>query len=399
MLPASRCLSTMGKAMSAFKPTSKCDAGLQHPLMGARLGHLLRLLRCYGPPSPANWPLVAACIGSALCRMPFRLLDQVARHRRRDLLSDMSDPVFIIGHWRSGTTHLHNLLSLSPVFGHISPLASGLPDEILTLGTWLRPLLEKALPEDRHVDRVRVTPDSPQEDEIPLANMQMHSIFHALYFPKQFVALAQSGIFFEDVPARDIARWQAEARRFAEKIVIHQRKSLLLIKNIVYTARIRLLLDIWPMARFIFIRRNPYEVFASTRHYYQNLLHQLALQPFGHVELEPFIFATFLKLHEVYERDKGLIREGRLIEMSYEDLVTHPLSCLAKIHDVFDLPHWGEAERAMRVYLQQHADYQRNRLELSDTDREAIQQNWGAIMTSWGYEIRRYPGLSLPLQR
>ena len=107
-------------------------------------------------------------------------------------------------------------------FVPFSPLASGLPDEILTLGTWLRPLLEKALPEDRHVDRVRITPDSPQEDEIPLANMQMHSIFHALYFPKQFVALAQSGIFFEDVPARDIARWQAEARRFAEKIVMHQ---------------------------------------------------------------------------------------------------------------------------------------------------------------------------------
>ena len=103
-------------------------------------------------------------MGSALCRVPFRLMDQVTLHRRRDLLADMSDPVFIIGHWRSGTTHLHNLLSLSPVFGHISPLASGLPDEILTLGTWLRSLLEKALPEDRHVDRVRVTPDSPQED-------------------------------------------------------------------------------------------------------------------------------------------------------------------------------------------------------------------------------------------
>jgi hypothetical protein len=28
--------------------------------------------------------------------------------------------------------------------------------------------------------------------------------------------------------------------------------------------------------------------------------------------------------------------------------------------------------------------------------RETIQQNWGALMTSWGYEIRGCPGLSLP---
>ena len=82
--------------------------------------------------------------------------------------------------------------------------------------------------------------------------------------------------------------------------------------------------------------------------------------------------------------------------MLRQDLIDHPLPCLAKIHDVFDLPHWAEAERAMRTYLEQHADYQRNRLALSDADREAIQQNWGALMTLWGYEIRRYPGLSLP---
>ncbi|WP_427846519.1 sulfotransferase [Aromatoleum aromaticum] len=27
-------------------------------------------------------------------------------------------PIFVLGHWRSGTTHLHNLLSLDPQFAY-----------------------------------------------------------------------------------------------------------------------------------------------------------------------------------------------------------------------------------------------------------------------------------------
>jgi hypothetical protein len=88
-----------------------------------------------------------------------------------------------------------------PAFGHICPIASGLPDEILTLSTWFRGWLERALPEDRHVDRVAVRPDSPQEDEIPLANIQPLSVFHALYFPKHFQRLHRSRCSFRRLRA------------------------------------------------------------------------------------------------------------------------------------------------------------------------------------------------------
>ena len=49
-------------------------------------------------------------------------------------------PIFLLGHWRSGTTHLYNLLGQGD-FAYVDPIAAGLPWEFLTLGRWLRPLL------------------------------------------------------------------------------------------------------------------------------------------------------------------------------------------------------------------------------------------------------------------
>ena len=68
----------------------------------------------------------------------------------------MPSPVFIVGYWRSGTTHLHNVLSQAPQFGYVSPLAAGLPWDVLGIVRALRPLLERVLPSDRYVDNVQV---------------------------------------------------------------------------------------------------------------------------------------------------------------------------------------------------------------------------------------------------
>ncbi len=66
-------------------------------------------------------------------------------------LPPMEPPLFIVGHWRSGTTHLFNILGESPRFQTISPVTTGLPWDFLVLGRLLKSLLEKTIPGARFI--------------------------------------------------------------------------------------------------------------------------------------------------------------------------------------------------------------------------------------------------------
>jgi hypothetical protein len=54
----------------------------------------------------------------------------------------MAPPVFIIGHMRSGTIHLHNVLSRAERFTTVPPLFAGMPWEVFSLARLVRPLIE-----------------------------------------------------------------------------------------------------------------------------------------------------------------------------------------------------------------------------------------------------------------
>ena len=380
----------MTSPSDAISGSSSCplEASIKHPLMGARLGVLLKAFARHGLPAPQKWPLAAAMTASAAARLPLRPLEAITEKRRRATNPTPETPVFIVGHWRSGTTHLHNLLGRAPQFGHISPIASGLPDEILTVGRWFRKQLEAELPETRGIDAVAVRPDSPQEDEIPLASLQSLSIYHALYFPRDFEESARAGIFFDGASEREIARWRTRMRRFAEKIALQQDKPQLLIKNPVYTARIGELRRIWPEAKFISIHRNPYEVFVSTVGYNRKMLKELALQPYDHVDIERFVTGTFLDMMAAYDRDTADLGPDRLAEVSFEALEADPLAVCGSIFEQLALPGWSQAKPEIVRYLDRLKGYEKNPYAISEADAAHVEATWGAYLDRWGYARR-----------
>lgn len=358
---------------------------LKHPLMGAELKTLLNAFFQHGGVSLRCLPHAGLFLLSALLRAPFAALERLAMQQDSRTPNPIQAPMFIVGHWRSGTTHLHNLLSCSPAFGIISPLASGLPGELLTLATWLRPFLEKALPATRGVDPVAVTPNSPQEDEIPLANLQLLSVFHALYFPKKFSERFHRGVFFDGASAAKIARWERELCLFLRKVSRQQRKSRILIKNPVYTARVRRLLSIWPEAKFLHIYRNPYDVFASSIHYFSEMLFRLSLQRVNNLDVAAFVLRAYPRMLDALYDETSALPPTQYCETRYETLEQNPLEELERIHNLLALPDWRKTRPKVASYLASLPPYQKNQYLLSPKQLRQIKTSWNRYIQKWGY--------------
>ena len=353
--------------------------------MGAELKTLLNAFFQHGGVSLRCLPHAGLFLLSALLRAPFAALERLAMQQDSRTPNPIQAPMFIVGHWRSGTTHLHNLLSCSPAFGIISPLASGLPGELLTLATWLRPFLEKALPATRGVDPVAVTPNSPQEDEIPLANLQLLSVFHALYFPKKFSERFHRGVFFDGASAAKIARWERELCLFLRKVSRQQRKSRILIKNPVYTARVRRLLSIWPEAKFLHIYRNPYDVFASSIHYFSEMLFRLSLQRVNNLDVAAFVLRAYPRMLDALYDETSALPPTQYCETRYETLEQNPLEELERIHNLLALPDWRKTRPKVASYLASLPPYQKNQYLLSPKQLRQIKTSWNRYIQKWGY--------------
>jgi hypothetical protein len=328
-------------------------------------------------------PTALAVAGAALGRLPFTLGERALVAWKRRRMAPMPAPIFIVGHWRSGTTHLSNLLTRSD-FGFISPIAAGLPHEFLTLGRWLRPLLAFMLPNTRYVDQVEVRLDSPQEDEIPLSAMNPISFYHGIYFPRRFERHFRRSMYLEGCTAAEIEAWQHALGRFLEKNWLEQGRRLV-IKNPTYTGRMPLLRKLYPEARFIHIHRNPHEVFRSTRHFYRTLLERFALQPFDHLDLDRFVLEGYQRLMDRVEHDQHALPANRFVELRFEDLETRPLAEIRRIYDVLELGDATAIEPCIRAHLEQVAGFQKNAFSTSPEDRALVERHWRPFLDRLGY--------------
>ena len=357
---------------------------LLHPLMGCNLTTLIKLLPQNGFVAPNRLTQLSLILAATLSRVPFSLGERILVAQSSQ--SPLSPPVFIVGHWRSGTTYLYNLLSRDPAWATVSPLATGLPWDFLWLGKWLQPLLEKALPSARKIDQVPVNPDSPQEDEIALANMQSVSFYHGLYFPQRFRANFDAGIFFTGCSDQEVEQWQQAMTYFMTKLQLQHPQQRLLIKNPVYTARVSLLRAMFPDAKFIHIYRNPYLVFQSMRNFYRTLLAEMALQPFDHVVIDEVILESYPKMMNALLSDQADLPRDQFVEVRFEDLKANPINQVELIYQQLKLDSFAAAKPHFQQYLNSLASYRQNRYQFTDLDNQKVAQYWQPFIQRWQYQ-------------
>jgi hypothetical protein len=359
-----------------------------HPLSGSNMRTLVRALAESGGVSRRAAPQAALALAATLARWPSTALEKTYVTRRLNRAGAMPPPIFIVGHWRSGTTHLYNIMSKGG-FGFVQPLAAGMPWDLLGLVKAARPLLERKLPADRYIDRIPVTPDSPQEDEVAIANMTTLSFYHALYFPRCFEHHFNRGVFFDGCSEKDIEEWREVFIHFLRKVWLQQNRRRLLIKNPVYTARVAMLREIFPGAKFIHVFRNPYEVLQSMQNFYEKLLRQFALQDYGALPIDRVILNTYSRMMARLIQETEHLSENEFIEIRYEWLEQNPLAEIERVYEAFDLEGFATAKPAFESYLASIRTYKKNRYTFSEKNLGLVEREWGYYLDRWQY--RRPP--------
>lgn len=344
-----------------------------HPLSGADPLTLLGLLQ-NGPPSPRGAPAYGVALACAALRVPFTLAEAAAR----PLLPEPTPPVVIVGHPRSGTTHLHNLMAASGRFATVPPVLAGMPWEGRGLGRLMRPFVNMYLPETRLIDQVRLAPDAPTEDEVALANLCGLSHFHALYFPRDFARLYRRGLLFEGATEARIAARARALRRFA-RTMARPRRGPLLLKNPAYTGQLAWLWKVFPGARVVHIHRDPVEVYASSRRSTRKVLRELALQRWDEAAVDEAILSAYPPMMEALLRDADGAPPSRLVHLSFEALLTDPLGELDAVWRALGLPEAEPSLAAIERYLATVEGYRQSDNALAPAERRAVRRRWGSV--------------------
>lgn len=311
---------------------------------------------------------------------------QKEKHAFKKSLQSMpppDNPIIIIGHWRTGSTLLHQLLNLDSELIAPTVFQVSLPKGFLVSRKYYQPIMNKVLGNKRPMDNVKLGFDEPQEDEYALLKTTRSSPLEDLIFPKNTNYFLSDYSHFNP-PHHKTAEWAEALCGFCKKITIRGEKTIIL-KNPFHSLRIPLLKKIFPHARFIHITRNPIDVIPSTQHMWNIVGKQNALKK-GFVTPSIKEITLFLNkfLHKI-QTDLYELPSDQYYEICFEDLEKNPIAWIKKIYGHFGIEYSSNTEKKMQQFLEGLKSYRKNEYHLCSKQRETIVNQMRDQMMHYNY--------------
>jgi LPS sulfotransferase NodH len=293
-------------------------------------------------------------------------------------------PLFILGHWRSGTTLLHELIVRDEQFAYPNLFQVSHPHTCLYREKYVEKALANAKAEKRHMDNIQLTYTSPGEDEAALCVASLRSPLIAWSFPRR-EAFYDRYLTFENATEEEQQQWQQAMIEFFKKLTWRYGKPLAL-KSPTHTGKVRILLQMFPDAKFVHIHRNPYKVFQSTLGLYQEAAPHSRLQHPDGVLMKTGILRRYQMMFNAFFNDRNLIPRGNYCEVAFEDLVKDKVGQVAKIYEQLNIPGFDKFRPKLQAYVDSIVNYEKNVYQpLADEQREEIAREWKIGFDEWGY--------------
>lgn len=296
------------------------------------------------------------------------------------------DPIVILGHWRSGTTLLHEFLAGDP--GLVAPTTAqcAMPSHFVLSEQFAREQLGFLLARRRPMDAMPLGFDRPQEDELAMCNLGFPSPWWTVAFPAD-PPPDQAYETLDDLSAAERDRWIAAWTTFLRTIQFEHHGRLLL-KNPLHTSRIPLIREVFPGADFVHIARDPHDLVPSCLHFWRRIAEDHGLQRVRQADLEDRVFASLVRMEQRLADTWETVPAHHRFQTRYEDLVTDPLGVLRAIYDHFGWPGREAAESAWRSHAESVRGYRHNGHICDARLCRRIAAEAGTILSRYGYPSR-----------
>lgn len=310
--------------------------------------------------------------------------DLASRPKPSCLTPPASQSAFILGHWRSGTTLLHEVLAMDPRFAAptlvdcLTPTSGAIQRWIIQLG------LRVFLPQRRPIDEAPWGPNRPAEDDLALSALGL-SPYLAWSFPRNAAAFERY-LDLQGLNEDELEEWRIAMTDFLNRIA--NRHGLPpVFKSPPHTARLQTLSGIFPDAKFVFVHRHPFATFASTMRLTLDGTRPLRLQELSTEDARAGVLRRAKRMFDAYSNARKELPPERLVEVAYDDLVKDPVAAAESI-----LRAWGMAPDPTmggrwRVFQRDSSPTRPTpRVELSDADRKDVRLAFGFLFDEFGYE-------------
>lgn len=339
---------------------------------------------------------IAAWYSKLFLGEPFRLYERLSKEKQIINCKIEKPPIFVLGHWRSGTSFLHSLLSCDPRRGFLRKYESVFPESFLSSENLLKPLVKRIIDPSklkRNVSKIsgRWEWEAPGEPDIAMiTSFSPYSPHWGHAFPAEsFDYYMDKYACFDTATKEEERRWKEAYRYLMNKISIKNEHRQLVIKNPADTGRIKQLLELYPDARFVYIHRSPYDVFYSNLKMWNVIIDNLSFQKITQEEIISNIFSAYSKLLGKYLEHRSLIPESNLIEIYFEDLAKAPLSILEQIYQTLALEGFEDVKPLFRRFLDSQKNHTPSRYRYSAAISERIEWEWKFSLEEWPYERPR----------
>lgn len=328
-------------------------------------------------------------LSKIICRL-LSSLNPIEERRYNKLLADKAiemDPVFILGHWRSGTTFVHNVFACDQHFGYNTTYQTVFPHLMLWGQGFFKKNMTFLMPDKRPTDNMELKVDLPQEEEFALANMMPCTYYNFWFLPKYTMEYCDKYLLFDTISEEERTLFKETFLKLIKISLYNTHGQQFLSKNPPHTGRIKTLLEMFPNAKFIYLKRNPYTVFESSRSFFTNTIQSLRLQNITDQQIEDNIVTVYRKLFYKFEEEKHLIPSGNLIEIKFEDFESNAFDLTQQIYRQLDIPGFETSRADIENYLAKKKGYKKNQYKYDDRTIKIVEENWNFALEQWGYSL------------